>query len=50
MNLQKITIPQIKVRRGQSELVRSTRVHDKDPRKKTRAQQKKEWKKSIKDY
>lgn len=38
------------VRKGMSELVRSTRVEDKDPRKKSRAKQKREWKKDAKDY
>ena len=37
----------IKVRKGTSSLVRRTRVQDKDPRKKSRAKQKREWKKEA---
>lgn len=40
----------IRVRKGHSDLVRGTKVHDKDPRKKSRAQQKQEFRKQLKDY
>jgi len=47
---EKIELERPKVRKGQGELVRRTRVQDKDPRKKSRAKQKREWKKQIRDY
>lgn len=40
----------IKVRKGHSDLVKSTKVHDKDPRKKSRSRQKQEFRKEVRDY
>lgn len=50
LNEEKMKLDRPKVRKGMSELVRATRVQDKDPRKKSRSKQKREWKKEVKEY
>ena len=43
-------LPEVKVRKGAHELVRKTKRHEKDPRKKSRAQEKRTWKREVQNY
>lgn len=43
-----LALPPVKVRKGTSDLVRRTRRHD-DPRRKNRAQQKRAWKRDMRE-